>query len=142
MIERDVVLRENDLVAGEAVRTRVVFAGEYDLAVKEQLREELDRLVDEPAVVLDFSDVSYIDSTCVGRIDEAPRPARRPRLAVTDDSHETRQSDSSHLRDLGVAVGIRFRRGTAAFRNDGRSCFRKRNRRTDPDISRVSASKS
>jgi len=47
------------------VRTRVVFTGEYDIAVKEQLRDEFERLVEEPILALDFTDVSYIDSTCV-----------------------------------------------------------------------------
>lgn len=41
----------------------VVFAGEYDLACKEQLRAELDRLVPVPNLVLDFSEVTYVDST-------------------------------------------------------------------------------
>ena len=45
--------------------TKLVFAGEYDLAVKEQLRQELDRLIDHPVVALDFTDLTYIDSTCV-----------------------------------------------------------------------------
>lgn len=46
----------------------VVFSGEYDVACKEQLREELDRLVAFERVVLDFADVTYIDSTTVGEL--------------------------------------------------------------------------
>jgi anti-anti-sigma factor len=70
MIEHDVIWDGNEKgsASGRSMRTRVVFTGEYDLAVKEQLRNELDSLVDEPAVVLDFSDVSYIDSTCVAEL--------------------------------------------------------------------------
>lgn len=43
----------------------IVFAGEYDLACKEQLRAELDRLVAVPNLVLDLSEVTYLDSTVV-----------------------------------------------------------------------------
>ena len=70
MIEHDVSLYENGngSASARSMRTRVVFTGEYDLALKQQLRDELDSLVDEPAVVLDFSDVSYIDSTCVAEL--------------------------------------------------------------------------
>lgn len=45
--------------------TKVVFTGEYDVAAKERLREEFDRLVNEPIAILDFTAVTYIDSTCV-----------------------------------------------------------------------------
>jgi anti-anti-sigma factor len=70
MIEHDAILHGNGngSASSRSMRTRVVFTGEYDLAVKEQLRDELDSLVDEPAVVLDFSDVSYMDSTCVAEL--------------------------------------------------------------------------
>lgn len=46
----------------------VVFSGEYDIARIEQLREELDRLVAMERVILDFTDVTYIDSTTVGEL--------------------------------------------------------------------------
>jgi anti-anti-sigma factor len=46
----------------------VVFSGEYDIACMEQLREELDRLVAMERVILDFTDVTYIDSTTVGEL--------------------------------------------------------------------------
>jgi anti-anti-sigma factor len=46
----------------------VVFAGEYDLASKEQLRGEFDALHDDPNIVLDMSAVTYLDSTCIGEI--------------------------------------------------------------------------
>ncbi|MBV8149514.1 MAG: STAS domain-containing protein [Candidatus Eremiobacteraeota bacterium] len=43
----------------------VVFAGEYDLACKQQFRDELARLRHHTDVVLDFIDVTYVDSTIV-----------------------------------------------------------------------------
>jgi anti-anti-sigma factor len=43
----------------------MVFAGEYDLTSKEQLRTTLARLSTMPRVVLDFSDVTYLDSTVI-----------------------------------------------------------------------------
>ncbi len=43
----------------------VVFAGEYDMSYRALLREELGRLERAPALVLDFSDVTYLDSTCL-----------------------------------------------------------------------------
>jgi anti-anti-sigma regulatory factor len=42
----------------------VVFAGEYDLACKEQWRDELQRLYREPKLVIDFQNVTYLDVTC------------------------------------------------------------------------------
>jgi anti-anti-sigma factor len=41
----------------------LIFVGEYDLACKGQLRAELERLADITNVVLDFSGVTYMDST-------------------------------------------------------------------------------
>jgi anti-anti-sigma factor len=46
----------------------VVFAGEYDLRCKEELRAELERLNSEPSVTLDFTEVTFIDSTCTREI--------------------------------------------------------------------------
>jgi anti-anti-sigma factor len=43
----------------------LVFAGEYDLACQKELRRELQRVYAEPNVVLDFSEVTYIDSSCI-----------------------------------------------------------------------------
>ena len=43
----------------------LVFRGEYDLASKEQLRKDFSALVDEASVVLDFSGVTYFDSTVI-----------------------------------------------------------------------------
>jgi anti-anti-sigma factor len=41
----------------------VVFSGEYDLEFKEQFRAELTQLAGVPNVILDCSDVTYLDST-------------------------------------------------------------------------------
>jgi anti-anti-sigma regulatory factor len=43
----------------------MVFGGEYDLACKEHLRSDLARIADSPDVVLEFTDVTYIDSTVI-----------------------------------------------------------------------------
>lgn len=46
-------------------RVRMVFVGKYDVGGKEQLRADLDRIAGLPAVVLDLSSVTYIDSTVI-----------------------------------------------------------------------------
>jgi anti-anti-sigma factor len=46
----------------------VVFAGEYDVAYQKQLRREFSRLENEASVVLDFSGVTYVDSTCIAEL--------------------------------------------------------------------------
>jgi anti-anti-sigma regulatory factor len=43
----------------------MVFVGKYDVGGKEQLRADLDRLAGLPAVVLDLSSVTYIDSMVI-----------------------------------------------------------------------------
>ncbi len=43
----------------------MVFSGEYDLASKEPLRAAFDAVSEAPRVVLDFSGVTYIDSTVI-----------------------------------------------------------------------------
>ena len=48
--------------------TVVVFAGEYDLSCKKQLRAEFRRLEAAPRVALDFSEVTFIDSTCITEV--------------------------------------------------------------------------
>jgi anti-anti-sigma factor len=45
--------------------TMVVFAGEYDVRSKTSLRSLLDRIGEIPDLVLDFREVTFIDSTCV-----------------------------------------------------------------------------
>lgn len=49
-------------------RAVMVFCGEYDIACKEHLRLDLARLNDIRDVVLDFTDVTYIDSTLIGEL--------------------------------------------------------------------------
>jgi anti-anti-sigma regulatory factor len=43
----------------------MIFSGAYDVTCKRQWSEELEGLCTEPNVVIDFSDVSYLDATCL-----------------------------------------------------------------------------
>jgi anti-anti-sigma regulatory factor len=43
----------------------MVFSGAYDVTCKRQWSEELERLCTEPNVIIDFSDVSSLDATCL-----------------------------------------------------------------------------
>jgi len=43
----------------------IVFSGEYDVSCRKQWREELDRLSCEPNVIINFSNVTYLDATCM-----------------------------------------------------------------------------
>jgi anti-anti-sigma factor len=43
----------------------IVFSGEYDVSCRKQWREELERLSCEPNVIIDFTNVSYLDATCM-----------------------------------------------------------------------------
>ena len=45
--------------------TMVVYAGEYDVGGKSSLRALLDRIAEIPELILDFREVTFIDSTCV-----------------------------------------------------------------------------
>ena len=46
----------------------MIFSDEYDIGCKERLREGLARLAVVPNVVLDFTDVTYIDSTVLSEL--------------------------------------------------------------------------
>jgi anti-anti-sigma factor len=46
----------------------VTFAGEYDIAAKERLRADLNRFVDVSNVILDFSAVTFVDSTAIAEL--------------------------------------------------------------------------
>ena len=46
----------------------VVFAGEYNVGSKGKLHRELSRLASKPRLVLDFSEVTYMDSTSVAEL--------------------------------------------------------------------------
>lgn len=46
----------------------VTFSGEYDLSCKEELRTQLDALHNEPALVLDLSEVTYLDSSVLSEL--------------------------------------------------------------------------
>ena len=45
-----------------------VFAGEYNVGLKARLQRELGRLASKPSLVLDFSEVTYMDSTCIAEL--------------------------------------------------------------------------
>ncbi len=46
----------------------MMFAGEYDLSCRDRLRTDLDRLSTVQDVVLDLTDVTYIDSTFIAEL--------------------------------------------------------------------------
>lgn len=46
----------------------VSLEGEWDLSRGNELRRTLDRAVDHPHVILDMSNVTYIDSSCIGML--------------------------------------------------------------------------
>lgn len=52
----------------EPLTTRValmVFSGQYDVTCKRKWSAELEHLCAEPYVIIDLSNVSYLDATCV-----------------------------------------------------------------------------
>jgi anti-anti-sigma factor len=57
--------------------TVIVFVGEYDFACKERLREELREAYTEPNLILDLSDVSYIDASFVTELVRLHQARRR-----------------------------------------------------------------
>lgn len=110
--------RSSEVMADDSVV--VVFEGEYDLAAKEQLQAVFDFLSACRRAVLDFSSVTYIDSTVLcemARMHQA-RAAQgydRPTLVL---------QNAGILRLLGVACMTQFFRIVAtldeAVGNDGR----------------------
>lgn len=63
----------------------VVFAGEYDLNTKDQLRKELSRFHSVSELVLDLSGIKYIDSTFISELLVLVRSRRAegfPRITV------------------------------------------------------------
>ena len=53
---------------GEPLTSRtalMIFAGAYDVTCKRQWSKELEGLCTEPNVIIDLSDVSYLDATCL-----------------------------------------------------------------------------
>ena len=54
-------------MSGTGVAARIalmVFSGEYDVTCKRQWSEVLEGLCSKPNVIIDFSDVSYLDAAC------------------------------------------------------------------------------
>jgi anti-anti-sigma regulatory factor len=45
-----------------------VFSGEYDVDCKQQWSQELEDLCCEPSVIIDFSDVTSLDATCMAEV--------------------------------------------------------------------------
>lgn len=81
----------------------VVFAGEYDLNTKRELREELSRLYSAPDVVLDMSGVRFIDSTFISELLLLVRSRREKglsRVTVVTPAH-------SMVRRLFQVTGIK-----------------------------------
>ena len=63
----------------------VVFAGEYSVSVKSRLRSEMSRISTKPEVVLDFTEVTFIDSICVTellRMQKRRSAAEYPRASI------------------------------------------------------------
>ena len=46
----------------------IVLSGEYDIYTREVFAALINPAIDWPHVVLDFKDVSYMDSTCIGEM--------------------------------------------------------------------------
>lgn len=46
----------------------IVFSGEYDIASKDQVRTAFDAVSEAPRVALDFSEVTYIDSSIISEL--------------------------------------------------------------------------
>ena len=59
---------KNSIANGHAGTVVMMFSGEYDLASKEQVRAAFDSLRDVPSIALDFTHVTYIDSTIIGEL--------------------------------------------------------------------------
>ncbi len=85
----------------------VVFRGEYDLASRARLRQELRGLASAPRVALDFTDVTYIDSTMI----EEMVTLRNARAAAGLEPETIVLTDSNLLRIfemLGLSTFFRF----------------------------------
>ncbi|MBV8332528.1 MAG: STAS domain-containing protein, partial [Candidatus Eremiobacteraeota bacterium] len=48
--------------------TVVAFAGEWDVASQKSFRREVRRLDEESVLILDFSEVAYVDSSCLAEL--------------------------------------------------------------------------
>jgi anti-anti-sigma factor len=46
----------------------MIFSNDYDIECKDRLRNDLERLTPIRNVVLDFTDVTYVDSTALGEL--------------------------------------------------------------------------
>jgi anti-anti-sigma factor len=80
----------------------VVFVGEYDLGCKQRFREEMARLHTQADVVLDFTEVTYVDSTIIAELLRLARDRTRSglpahRIVVSNDSSVRHIFDLVHL---------------------------------------------
>jgi anti-anti-sigma factor len=67
--DRGLAFSHSGVIAGVTkMASIVVFAGEYDLNTKSELREELSRLYYAPDVVLNMSGVKFLDSTFISEL--------------------------------------------------------------------------
>ena len=64
----DIGLDPRESTLSQMEKVVALFAGEFDIARKDELRAELEKLVLVPNIVLDFTEVTYIDSTCIGEV--------------------------------------------------------------------------
>jgi anti-anti-sigma factor len=82
----------------------VTFAGEYDMPCKSALRRDMNDAADEDVVVLDFSAVTYIDSTCLTELALLSRSrkeaGREPATLVLPDGTVKRILSIAHIDSL------------------------------------------
>jgi anti-anti-sigma regulatory factor len=87
----------------------VVFAGEYDLACKQQFRDELARLRTQGDFVLDFTQVTYVDSTIITELfllakDRIHAGLAPPKILLSNNSNVRRVFDLLHLEKVITLV--------------------------------------
>lgn len=79
----------------------MMFAHEYDISCKEQLRVDLEGLTNVQSVVLDFTDVTYLDSTVIGEL------IRLHNIRTSKGyGRETIVANNPHLEKLFNIVGL------------------------------------
>ncbi len=67
-----------------------VFTGEYDMVSRPELRKKLDQLAFASDIVLDFSGVTFVDSTCIAeliRLDELRAANDLDRMRIVVDAN-------------------------------------------------------
>lgn len=67
-----------------------VFSGDYDVTNRADLRKRLDRLAFDSDIILDFSAVTFVDSTCIAellRLDDLRGVNELERMTIVVDSN-------------------------------------------------------